>query len=105
ATICEMMGLPVDDYADIWRWTDSMFDSESTAWAKPGESRAEMRKRLRLEYHAYVDELIARKRREGGDDLAATVVNATVHGAPLTEQQLHGYLSLLVAAGNETTRN
>ncbi|MPY93620.1 MAG: cytochrome P450 [Acidimicrobiia bacterium] len=105
ATICEMMGVPVDDYADIWRWTDSMFDSESMAWARPGETKRDMRKRLRLEYHAYLDDLIAQKRQQGGDDLAATVVNATVEGKALTDQQLHGYLNLLVAAGNETTRN
>ncbi|MFV0257187.1 MAG: cytochrome P450 [Acidimicrobiales bacterium] len=39
------------------------------------------------------------------DDLATLLVNATVDGVPLTEQQLHGYLKLLIAAGNETTRN
>jgi cholest-4-en-3-one 26-monooxygenase len=105
ATICEMMGVPVDDYAAIWHWTDSMFDSDSMAWARPGESKRDMRKRMRVEYHQYILDLIARKRREGGDDLAATLVEATVEGGPLTEQQLHGYLNLLISAGNETTRN
>jgi cytochrome P450 len=105
-TICEMIGVPVDDYADIWRWTDSQFDSDSMVWAQPGEAKPDMRRRLRQEYHAYLDDLIARKRVEGGDDLAATLVNATVaDGGPLTDQQLHGYLSLLIGAGNETTRN
>ena len=32
-------------------------------------------------------------------------MHATIDGAPLTDQQLHGYLVLLVGAGNETTRN
>ena len=71
-----MMGVPVDDYADIWRWTDSQFDSDSMVWAQPGEAKPDMRRRLRQEYHAYLDDLIARKRAEGGDDLAATLVNA-----------------------------
>jgi cytochrome P450 len=104
-TICGMMGVPVDDWADIWRWTDSMFNTDSMAWALPGESKRDMRKRLRIEYHQYITDLIARKRRDGGDDLASALVEATVEGGSLTEQQLHGYLNLLISAGNETTRN
>lgn len=105
ATICEMMGVPVDDYLHIWHWTDSMFDTEAMHWAQPGESRKDMRRRMRVEFHGYIDDLIARKRREGGDDLAAALVEARVDGEPLTDQQLHGYLGLLISAGNETTRN
>lgn len=33
------------------------------------------------------------------------LVHATINGEPLTQQQLHGYLMLLIGAGNETTRN
>ena len=110
ATICEMMGVPVDDWADIHRWTDSAFDTSSMAWAQPGESRPEMRRRLRIEFFEYLEELIARKRIEPGDDLTTALLQAEVsQGAgstgPLTHQQLHGYLTLLIAAGNETTRN
>jgi cholest-4-en-3-one 26-monooxygenase len=105
ATICELMGLPVDDWEDIHRWTDSAFDTDSMAWAEPGETRAEMRKRLRVEFYEYLDELIATKRAHPGDDLTSTLVQCEVTTGPLTQQQLHGYLSLLIAAGNETTRN
>ncbi len=105
ATICELMGVPVDDWADIHRWTDSQFDTPSTEWALPGETRADMRRRLRVEYFDYLENLIAEKRIEPGDDLASTLVQAEVSTGPLTQQQLHGYLSLLIAAGNETTRN
>lgn len=105
ATICEMMGVPVDDYADIWRWTDSMFDSDAMTWARPGEDKPTMRRRLRTEFHEYLMDLIDSKRHSDGDDLATKLVRATVDGNELTEQQLYGYLSLLIAAGNETTRN
>jgi cholest-4-en-3-one 26-monooxygenase len=105
ATICELMGVPVDDWSDIHRWTDSMFDTDSMIWARPGEERAEMRRRLRIEYFDYLDELIARKRAAPGEDLASTLVAADLASGPLTQQQLHGYLMLLIAAGNETTRN
>ncbi len=105
ATICEMMGLPVDDYADIWRWTDSMFDTGAMTWALPGETRAEMRKRLRVEFFTYVMDLIEDRRANPGDDLVSKLVHADVDGQTLTTQQLYGYVTLLIAAGNETTRN
>lgn len=105
ATICELMGVPVDDYSDIWRWTDSMFDTDSLEWALPGESIRDMRRRLRIEFFSYLDALIADKRTSPGDDLVTRLVQAEVQGAKLTQQQLHGYLSLLISAGNETTRN
>ncbi|MGF1597950.1 MAG: cytochrome P450 [Acidimicrobiales bacterium] len=105
ATICEMMGVPVDDWSDIHRWTDSAFDTPSTAWALPGESRADMRRRLRIEFFEYLEDLIARKRAHPADDLASTLVHAEISTGRLTQQQLHGYLTLLISAGNETTRN
>ena len=64
-----------------------------------------MRKRLHAELHDYVEDLIATKRRRPADDLATIVVNGEPGGAPMTDQQIHGYLTLLIAAGNETTRN
>ncbi len=104
-TICTMMGLDPDDWSDIHRWTDALFDFDSMRFALPGEDRYAMRKRLHREYHEYKVELIERKRIEPGDDLATLLVDARIDGEPLTDQQLHGYLNLLIAAGNETTRN
>jgi cholest-4-en-3-one 26-monooxygenase len=80
ATICEMMGSPADDWSSIHRWTDSKFPTDSTAWARPGESREDMRRRLRQEHFEYFDELIARSRAHPGDDLASILVNATIDG-------------------------
>ncbi|MFN0091632.1 MAG: cytochrome P450 [Acidimicrobiales bacterium] len=105
ATICELMGVPTEDWADIHRWTDALVQPHSMEWAQPGEDRAEMRRRLRVEFFDYLESLIARKRAEPGDDVASLLVNGEVDGAALTQQQLHGYLFLLIAAGNETTRN
>jgi cytochrome P450 len=105
ATICSMMGVPVDRWSDIHRWTDSLFDSESLAWALPGETKRDMRRRLRIEFFAFLDDLIDEKRATPGDDLTSLLVHADIDGEKLTQQQLHGYLMLLIAAGNETTRN
>lgn len=106
ATICEMMGASADDWSSIHKWTDSQFAVTETKWAEPGESLADMRRRLRVEHFEYLDGLIESGRaRPGGGDLAALLAHAEIDGRPLTQQQLHGYLSLLFGGGNETTRN
>lgn len=104
-TIASMMGLERDDWADIHRWTDALFDNNSMRFAMPGEERRAMRRRLHAEFHEYLGELIVRKRSNPADDLSSVLVHAEIDGRPLTDQELHGYLKLLISAGNETTRN
>jgi cytochrome P450 len=106
ATICRLMGVPERDWLDIWRWTDGLgFPTAAPKYALPGESAQATRRRLGLEYKTYLDGLIADRRSRPGHDIATALVQATINDEPLTEQQLHNYLVLLIGAGNETTRN
>lgn len=109
ATICGLMGLPESDWPRILAWTDMLlFPMVAAENVQPGETPKDIRRRLGREFHDFRDELIADRRRrgpDGGDDLATLLVHATIDGQPLDDQQLHGYLSLLIGAGNETTRN
>jgi cholest-4-en-3-one 26-monooxygenase len=106
ATICRIIGVATSDWTDIVRWTDGlMFPAAAVADAHDGETPRATRRRLGREYKEYLDDLIAERRRCPSDDLASALVHATIDGVPLTDQQLHGYLVLLVGAGNETTRN
>ena len=105
ATICRIMGVPTSDWTDIVRWTDGlMFPAAADVPARRDAAR-DARRRLGREYKEYLDTLIADRRRHPGDDLASALVHATIDGVPLTDQQLHGYFVLIIAAGNETTRN
>jgi cytochrome P450 len=111
ATICHLLGVPESDWHDIVRWTEDLFFPipADSPHLLPGETQREARRRLGREYHRWRADLIADRRGRGeadGDpDLATLLVEATIDDEPLTDQQLHGYLELLVAAGNETTRN
>jgi cytochrome P450 len=109
ATICGLMGLPRDDWSRILAWTDMLlFPDVAAEHVQPGETPRDIRRRLGREFHEFRDELIAARRAAGpdaGDDLATLLVHATIDGRPLDDQQLHGYLTLLIGAGNETTRN
>ena len=110
ATICHLMGLPVDDYERVIEFTNALIDPDDLPYAKPGESQIEMRRRLLRGFDVYVSELLAERQQAiqagmAGDDIITKLVGAETPAGPLTEQQLHGYVNLLIAAGNETTRN
>ena len=59
------------------------------------------------EWDTYTSNLIEQRRDAGatGDDLISMLVRAEVDGEPLTHRELLSYINLLLAAGNETTRN
>lgn len=106
ATICGLMGLPTDDWERVHAWTEMIFTDEANMrWAEPGETYEDLRRRMSVELHAYLADLIDQRQANPTDDMASAVINAEIDGEPLTRQQLHGYLFLLIAAGNETTRN
>ncbi len=108
ATICGLMGVPRSDWQRILAWTDLLlFPTVAAVHARSDESVQDIRRRLGREYHEWRAGLIADRRTRGpeGDDLATLLVHATVDDRPLTDQELDGYFTLLIAAGNETTRN
>ena len=104
ATICDLLGLPADDWSKVFAFTEIVTDEE-LAEAHPGVDIRELRMQRSAMFQRYLAEVIERCRAAPRDDLLAAVVEGEVDGCPLTSQQLNGYLVLLLAAGNETTRN
>lgn len=108
ATISELLGIDPTMWSALNEWTNVLIEPDAGAeFARPGEALADVRRRLGREYFDFRKELLAERRAAGpeGDDLVTALVHATIDGEPLTDQQLHGYLNLLINAGNETTRN
>ena len=108
ATICELLAIDPAVWSDLNAWTNVLFEPDAGAeFARPGESVTDVRRRLGREYFDFREELLAERRAAGpdADDIVTALVHATVDGEPLSQQQLHGYLNLLIGAGNETTRN
>ena len=107
ATICDIMGLPVDDWSRIHTWTGAFFESEAEVMrlAHEGETLDDLRFRLSMEFYEYCAATASRARAAQDGSLTARVATGEVEGHPLTAQQVHGYLVLLIGAGNETTRN
>ncbi|WP_235854422.1 cytochrome P450 [Nonomuraea aridisoli] len=92
--ICEMLGV---DYADRGRF------QENTRVALDSTSGDDERARAGLELYGFIQELVAAKRAEPGDDM----LSGLVHDAdpPLTDSQLVDMALVLLGAGHETTAN
>ncbi|NNL84876.1 MAG: cytochrome P450, partial [Myxococcales bacterium] len=107
AAIAEMFELPPDDWRQILAWTNAMTGDIEEDLVLESEDPQETAVRALKEFRKYLDELVCSRRAEATerDSLLDQVITGRVDGQPLTEQQLNGYLVLLIAAGNETTRN
>ena len=122
--IAELMGLPVEDREKLWRWSDDMMAASA---AESPDDPAQVRgAEAFVEYTTYLtvmlDERRALYRRHQErlaaaapapdlpDDLVMKLVAASEDGVLTEGQDIHqdellGFLVLLVVAGNETTRN
>jgi cytochrome P450 len=106
AIICEMLGLPRDDWPALLRWTNAMVGAPDAEFLRPGEALIPAMGRAAAEARDYFLSWIERNRREGVPrGITSQLLAGEIGGCPLTEQQLQGYFLLLTAAGSETTRN
>ncbi|WP_182884393.1 cytochrome P450 [Microbispora sp. H10885] len=93
--ICEMLGVPIDDYEQFVRWTD-MFLTTSTA-------DGQVRQEAYTDFMAYAAELVARHRLSPGQDLIDLLIQARDEGDRLSEGELVNTVFSLITAGYETT--
>ncbi len=105
AVIAWLLDLPRADWKQLYDWTNSVVSATDPAYQRPGEDARETRLRASSELYAYFGELAAQRRQRDGDDLVSALARAEVEGGPLAPRELVSYYLLLVAAGNETTRN
>jgi cholest-4-en-3-one 26-monooxygenase len=107
AAIGEMMGLPDGDWRRLKQLTNVMIGAPEKTFFEEGEDRSSGQWRAMEEMTDYMLEVIRDRRERGpsGDDLSTQVVFGKVFGESLTDQQLQGFLFVLLAAGNETTQN
>ena len=106
AAICDMAKVPEEDWDQIFAWTEVLVGAEDPEYRLPGEAPSQASQRISTEWFHYNNRLIEQRRKEGlGDDLLSDLLRAEIDGRPLSPGEIHGYFVLLLAAGNETTRN
>ncbi|HEU5417511.1 MAG TPA: cytochrome P450 [Streptosporangiaceae bacterium] len=104
--ISELLGVPVDDRPRFAGWSARLAHSLQPRLGGITQESAEEIEELktaRAEFAAYFRELIARRRREPGDDLLSELIQAEDEGSRLTEGELIATCILLLVAGHETT--
>lgn len=99
--IAELLGIPAERFDAFLGWATDM---------GLGFSSAAGRERDRIDaavagLYACCDELTAQRRENPGDDLISALIMAEVDGQRLTADELRVMVSLLVFAGQDTTRN
>ena len=98
--ICELMGAPRANRAQVVRCANAMGGDSDPEYAGSGTV---VREYFRS-FIALVERLVERKTREPGDDLVSTLV-AERNAGSLTDDELTTFVVLLLGAGAETVRN
>lgn len=96
SVICELLGVPFLDQAEVRRWADAAISAQD-----PAERAAAAADAAR-----FLSDLVAQKRtRPGADLLSALIRTVDEDGDRLSMDELLGTVFLLIVAGHETTTN
>ncbi|MEJ8306140.1 cytochrome P450 [Saccharibacillus sacchari] len=97
--ICDMLGIPEQDHADIRLWSGAIAHGLGL-----GRHEPEVAEHMRA-FGEYTARLVHAKRVSPGDDLISQLIAIEEEGDRLSEQELYSMITLLVFAGHETTSN
>ncbi|MEU0768400.1 cytochrome P450 [Streptomyces albogriseolus] len=104
--IAELLGVPAEDHRLFQEWAATLFGGDQL-----GDSldMADLERALEAiaptvrEMNGYVLDHIRRRRAEPGDDLTSRLLSAEVDGTRLEDQEIVGFVALLLVAGHITT--
>ncbi len=96
--IAELLGVPSEDWDIFQRW--ARVDSTDPATSRQGAGRS-----MQEEMFNYFSALLEERRRAPREDLISSLSVAEVDGERLSEPELLSFCTLLLAAGQETTKN
>lgn len=96
--IAEMLGVPSEDWNIFQRW--ARVDSSAATPARQEEGRS-----MQREMSDYFSSLLEERRRSPREDLVSALSVAEIDGERLSKDELVSFCTLLLAAGQETTKN
>lgn len=99
--ICALLGAPAEDWEQFSAWTDDIFKAFS--WNAAADAPAILAAWAALD--AYIDDMVARRRRSLTDDLLSELIRAEEDGDRLSIDELRMLAAGLLLAGTDTTRN
>ncbi|MGH7838964.1 MAG: cytochrome P450, partial [Candidatus Binataceae bacterium] len=105
AFICEIMGIPRQDWPDMFRWGNMVAGFEDPEYQLESGSPLDTRMEGSQRIGEYCAKRSLERRGNGGEDLLSVLGNAEIKGRKLTDSELAQNGLLYVGAGLETTRN
>jgi len=96
--VSEMIGVPPADRDELRRWADLVIHREDGVYDVPPAGFE-----ASLSLFEYFAGTVAERRRRRADDLTSALLDAELDGDRLTDDEIIGFLFLMVIAGNDTT--
>jgi cholest-4-en-3-one 26-monooxygenase len=105
AVICEMMGVPREDWEDMFHWGNLLIGSQDPEYREEGDTAKQTAEKGRIAVYNYYMKLINERRNNPGDDLVSALVHGDMSGEKMTDMDILANCLLLILGGQETTRN
>ncbi len=96
--ISELMGVHEPDRAQVRAWADGVMHREDGVNDVPASAIE-----ASINLIVYYQEMIAERRKALTEDLTSALLAAEIDGDRLTDEEILGFMFLMVIAGNETT--
>ena len=103
--ICDMMGIPPSEYRFVFDRTNIILGAGDPEYVADFADIVPATLQAGQELVSLVEDLVGVRQGRPTDDLTSALVHAEVDGEKLTPTEIGSFFVLLVAAGNETTRN
>jgi cytochrome P450 len=111
--LCRLLGVPEEDAGQMVAWGDQMISNADPEYTPVIIDKVDteeyrllpFRSPAALEVFRYAEEIALERRREPKDDIITTLLTAEPDGEPLTDLEFKNFFTLLMVAGNETTRH
>ena len=111
--LCRLLGIPEKDAGQMVAWGDQMISNADPEYTPviidkvyTEEYRLlPFRSPAALEVFRYAEDLALERRQNPQDDIVTTLLTAEPDGEPLTDLEFKNFFTLMMVAGNETTRH
>jgi len=111
--LCRLLGVPEEDSGLMVAWGDQMISNADAEYTPVVIDKVDteeyrllpFRSPAALEVFRYAEETAIERRAHPQDDIITVLLNAEPDGLPLTDLEFKNFFTLMMVAGNETTRH
>ncbi len=111
--LCRLLGIREEDAGRMVSWGDQMISNADPEYTPVIIDKVDteeyrllpFRSPAALEVFRYAEDVAQERRKDPQDDIISTLLTAEPDGEPLTDLEFKNFFTLMMVAGNETTRH